>query len=226
MSKKLDLTNKKFGRLTALKKIDKNKFGKILWDCECECGNHCICIASELQCGKRVSCGCGMSKTKSEIYGWLGMGDTNFYKNWQNMRNRCYKKDNKAYNNYGGRGIKICDEWIGENGFNNFYNWAINSGYNNEKLPSGYNKLTLDRIDNSKDYSPKNCRWVTRNIQQLNTRRNHRLTFNGKTQTIKEWSDELGLPFGTISSRINTRKWSPEKALSTPLLRHRIKVYE
>ena len=125
------------------------------------------------------------------------------------MKQRCYNKNSKSYKNYGGRGIKICDEWLSkENGFLNFYNWAINNGYNSN--------LSIDRIDNNGNYEPSNCRWVNNLIQSNNRRNNRKLTFNGDTLNISEWAKKYNLTISTINHRLD-RGWSVEKTLTTPL---------
>lgn len=111
------------------------------------------------------------------------------------MKGRCLNKSDANYNSYGGRGIIICDEWLGENGFINFYNWAISNGYSEE--------LSIDRIDNNGNYEPNNCRWVSDVIQCNNRRTNRFLTAFGKKQTIAEWSRETGINRATIVYRMN-----------------------
>ena len=84
----------------------------------------------------------------------------NLYRRWHDMKNRCYNENNCNYKYYGEKGIKVCDEWLGKKGYNNFKKWALENGYKKE--------LSLDRIDNDKNYSPKNCRWVNQRIQNIN----------------------------------------------------------
>lgn len=86
----------------------------------------------------------------------------NLYQRWNAMKNRCYNPNTCYYKNYGARGIKVCDEWLGEDGYNNFKKWALKNGYKKE--------LSLDRIDNNGDYNPNNCRWTTERIQNINKR--------------------------------------------------------
>ena len=86
----------------------------------------------------------------------------NLYKRWIDMKSRCYNPNSCNYKNYGARGIKVCDEWLGKDGYNNFEKWALKNGYKKE--------LSLDKIDNNGDYSPNNCRWTTRRIQNINKR--------------------------------------------------------
>jgi hypothetical protein len=122
------------------------------------------------------------------------------------MLDRCYKTFSIKYNNYGGRGIIVCDEWKSE--FINFYNWAVANGYKDG--------LTIDRIDNDGNYEPNNCRWVTYKRQARNRRSNHLLTFKGETKPIVEWSEIVGIKADTIWHRLESGK-NIEYALTTPL---------
>lgn len=119
------------------------------------------------------------------------------------MRRRCLNTKCKDYKNYGGRGITICDEWL--KGFCAFQRWALSNGY--------CKGLTLERIDNSKGYSPLNCKWATRYEQSRNTRVNAVYTHNGKTQNVAEWSRQTGIKAVTICTRLS-RGWSIERALT------------
>ena len=128
---------------------------------------------------------------------------TKLYKRWTSMKNRCYNKKDPRYNDWGGRGIVVCNEW--KDDFEAFYNWSINNGYQDD--------LSIDRIDNNKGYSPDNCQWVDRKIQNRNTRRNHYITINGETHCISEWCDILGLKYTKIIQRINRHHWPIKQAL-------------
>ena len=124
------------------------------------------------------------------------------------MKDRCYNSNNQEYKHYGGRGITICEEWQTPHSWKGgkaFKKWALENGY--------ADNLTLDRIDVNKGYSPENCRWVSMKEQQNNKRNNRVITYNGKTQTIAQWSRETGIPFKTIQNRLN-RHLSAEKVLS------------
>ncbi|MDT0753979.1 hypothetical protein [Mammaliicoccus sciuri] len=94
------------------------------------------------------------------------------------MKGRCYSIKTHAYHRYGGRGIKVCDEWL--NDFTNFYNWSIQNGYKKG--------LTLDRVDNNGNYAPSNCRWATKEEQANNTSKNVNLVYKGEIKTASEWS--------------------------------------
>ena len=111
-----------------------------------------------------------------------------------------------AYKWYGERGITICDEWKGTQGFIKFYEWSLANGYSDE--------LSIDRIDNNKGYSPNNCRWTTKIIQANNTRANRYLTHNGETHTIADWARIAKMPYSTFAQRINKLGWDIEKAMT------------
>ena len=126
---------------------------------------------------------------------------------WSNMLDRCNSATHKAYKDYGARGITVCKEW--KEDFMTFFMWAMKEGYRNG--------LSLDRIDNNKGYNPMNCRWVTMKEQSNNRRSNHLLTFNGKTQTMQQWADEVGINYWTLRDRLARCHWSIEKALTQPI---------
>lgn len=162
-----------------------------------------------LKSGGVRSCGCLAKEIHSIRCKELGLArathkksNTRLYKIYSNMKDRCYNKNNYAYKDYGLRGITICKEWLED--FNAFYEWAINNGYKDN--------LTIDRRDNNSGYSPNNCRWITRTEQCLNTRYNKVITYNNKTQTLKEWTDELRLPYSKIWERLH-RGWDFERAI-------------
>lgn len=131
------------------------------------------------------------------------MSETRINRIWLRMRNRCNNKNNEQYKNYGGRGIKVCDEWLNkDNGFMNFYNWAINNGYKEN--------LTIDRIDVNGDYEPNNCRWITMFDQQSNKRNNRFIEYYGKIYTVSQLSRYLKINKDTLIKRINNN-WKMEE---------------
>jgi len=135
-----------------------------------------------------------------------GLKKTRRYEIWCGMKKRCHNKNSSRYKDYGGRGIFICREW--KNNFKAFYEWSGENAYNKN--------LLIDRIDNDKGYSPSNCRWVT-NIENCNNSRvNRPITYNGKTQTLREWSWETGIKYKTIRSRINMG-WKLEDVFLIPV---------
>ena len=128
------------------------------------------------------------------------------HNSWRSMKARCLNKNIEAYKNYGGRGILICQEWV-----NNFAQFCSDMG----ARPEG---TSLGRRDNSKGYSPDNCRWETDDQQKNNTRQNVLIEHNGKTQTATQWAKDIGIQPGTLLKRINQYKKSPEEALTVDRL--------
>lgn len=126
------------------------------------------------------------------------------YVAWKNMKSRC-KRPRLEHGESHYSKITYCEEW---ERFEPFYEWAMNNGYNKS--------LKLDRIDNEKGYSPDNCRFITNKENSNNRSDNKLITFNGKTQTISQWAEELGIKYSTLTSRLNKLKWSEEKALTAP----------
>lgn len=198
MGKFQDLSGSKFGKLTAIKVAYKNKNGESVWECVCDCGNVVNVVCSNLKNGHSTSCGCYKkicSITHNET-------KTRLHRIWSGIKSRCYNPKKPNYKNWGGRGIKMCDEW--KFSYENFRNWALNNGYQEN--------LTIDRIDNNKAYEPSNCRWATNKEQCNNKRNNHLLTKDKETHTISEWSDIIGISAKTIQRRI-TNKMPIEKIL-------------
>ena len=129
------------------------------------------------------------------------------------MRNRCYDKNRKCYPSYGGRGIKVCDEWLHD--YAAFREWAMRSGYD-PNAPRGM--CTLDRIDNDGDYCPENCRWVSMDVQRWNKHDSWKLEYKGKVINLREASLVAGITENTIRCRIK-RGWSVERAIEQPARR-------
>jgi hypothetical protein len=131
-----------------------------------------------------------------------GMSKTRFYKIWKGIINRCNNKNNYGYQNYGGRGIRVNNNWLV---FENFYRDMF-EGYDDN--------LSIDRIDNNGDYKKENCHWVSQKIQNLNYSRNRIIEFRNKKQTLKEWADEKGIKWDCLFMRLK-KGWSIEKSLLT-----------
>ncbi len=209
MSKRIDLTGEKFDRLKVISYVGTNKNGQALWQCECKCGKKIVTKGKYLRNGDTKSCGCLVkevaSKRMNERNTKHGKRNTRLYAIWHGMKQRTQEKTNKAYEKYGGRGIKLCEEW---NDFNKFEKWALENGY--------MHSLTLDRKDNDGDYCPQNCRWTTYKTQANNRSNNVVIEYNGETKTVSQWAEEKGLRSDTLRSRLN-RGWDITNALETPV---------
>ncbi len=129
-----------------------------------------------------------------------GMKDSRAYSSWQNAKSRVTNPNNPAWRNYGGRGITMCTEWAGD--FQAFY----------ADMGDPDVGMTLDRIDVNGPYSPDNCRWADRKTQGRNQRDNLLITSGGRTQTLADWAEELGINYWTLHSRVR-RGWSDERVL-------------
>ena len=158
-----DLTGKRFGRLTVVRRISPVG-SKVRWLCRCDCGTMKDVIAYELTSGKTRSCGCLQAESRHLRKVPNGKG-TRLYNVWKSMKGRCYTPSCSSYKYYGARGIKVCDEW--KDDYQAFYEWAMTSGYDPD-APQG--KCTIDRINVDGDYEPSNCRWVDATTQNANRR--------------------------------------------------------
>ncbi len=208
MSKPIDLTGQKFGRLTIIRRINDDKRGQSYWLCKCNCGEEKVIHGSSLKNGGTKSCGClrkeqlversikhGHSKRENK---------SRTYRSWQHMKERCININCKDYKYYGDRGITVCERWM------EFTNFLEDMG----EAPAG---LQLERGNNDLGYYKENCLWTTSRNQACNRRNNHLITFDDKTQTMIEWSEETHIPYDVLKLRINRYGWSIEMALTTPV---------
>ena len=206
MGQPLNLIGEKYGRLTVVERAE-NMGVQTAWRCVCDCGNKITVRTNSLRTGNTRSCGC-LHQDSPDKHIIHGLCNHPLYSVWYGIKARCNNPSSMNYPRYGARGIKVCDAW--ENDFLTFYEWSIRSGWEHG--------LTIDRIDNDGDYCPENCRWVTHEVQNNNTRNNVNITYNGKTQTITQWANELGINESTLRKRIS-RGWDIDKALSTKVVK-------
>lgn len=201
-----DLLGQRFGKLTVIQLLPDRSHKEKHWLCECDCGSKYVAKSSSLvhglttQCHKCAMAQVGVSNTKH------GCEPRKLHEAYNNMLTRCYNSNYFLFRRYGGRGIKVCDDW--RESYINFRDWALVNGWE----PG----LSLDRIDNNKDYCPENCTWSTV-IEQANNRSNNRyLAYRGETDTMANWSRRTGIPYWELQRRLDKAGMSIEEALSMP----------
>lgn len=215
----VDITGKKFGRLTVVKRVENDKYGTARWKCICKCGGETITSTGHLRSGHTKSCGCYAKEVAYE----KSLKNNKFYKHGlfknkdyirishilNTMKKRCYNENCDSYKYYGKKGVIICEDWLDkENGLMNFYDWSMQNGYKED--------LTIDRIDVNGNYEPSNCRWATYKEQANNKTNNHWITYNGETYTISQWAEKLKIKKSVLIDRLS-RKWDVERAFNQPV---------
>lgn len=199
-----DLSGLKIDRLQVIGVSHRGGYEGRMWyyKCLCDCGNECVKSHNYLTRKNRKdkSCGCAHLENTIKQFKKHGHSRTREYRIWSGIKLRCLNPIASHYDIYGGRGIKMCDRWL-----NSFENFLTDMGY----APSP--KHSIDRINNDGDYTPENCRWATQKEQLNNTSRTIHITYNGKTQTLKQWSEELGLNYSMVRHHFRYRGRSLEE---------------
>jgi len=204
-----DLTGQRFGRLE-VKSFEKITISGPKWICKCDCGTSRAVLGCSLKKGRTKSCGC-LNAELAKARGFKhGLCETKSYAAWRGMKDRCSNPLNPGWENYGGRGIKVCERWA--NSFEDFYD--------DMGEPPSPNH-SIDRINVNGHYEPKNCRWATVSEQSVNKRNNRILKKDGKAQCMSQWAEDLGISKYTIWNRITKLGWDEEKALTTPVRKKR-----
>jgi len=204
----INLSGMVFSRLTVLG-YHGSVSGRSYWTCKCECGIIKPIRGTHLSGGLTVSCGCyNYDKSFESKHGHAKGGTVSrTYSTWCGMNARCYNVNDRFYNDYGSRGIKVCDRWR-----HDFKAFLSDMG----EKPKG---TTIDRYpDNDGDYCPENCRWATPSEQANNRRSNNVIVVNGESKTIAQWAKGSGLSPYSIRRRIYRLGWTAEKAVKTPIL--------
>lgn len=202
----IDITNQIFDRLTVLHRVENNIDGDAMWLCECSCGSTRIVKGGSLRSKTTRSCGCLFEEIRSGGTATThGQSQTSEYSVWSAMKQRCNNENIAHYDNYGGRGISVCNRWNVS-----FETFISDMG----RRPS--RSHTIERIDNNGNYEPSNCKWATYAEQNRNKRDNVYVTINGKTMVAEDWGKQHGLPRSIVSNRIKIGM-THEEAVYTPL---------
>jgi len=199
-----NLIGRKFGRLTILRLKGRLR-GRRAAVFKCECGTKIHRALGRVTCGFLKSCGClaidAVRKAKT-THGEGGI-ETPEYNAWASAKSRCYRKKDASYARYGGVGITMCERWL-----HSYKNFLADMG----RRPTPQH--SLDRKKNNLGYNPKNCRWSSKKEQVRNRAVTRRITFIGKTLTLKEWSEITGITYNTIFGRLK-RGWKAKRILTS-----------
>jgi hypothetical protein len=209
--RRIDRAGTVFGEWTAIKDVGRyENNGDRLWLCKCSCGQTSTIAGASLRSGLSKSCGCKKGAFITAGLTKHGRTSTPEYRTWSAMRGRCCNPKNKSYYLYGGRGIRVCSEWL-----ESFETFFADMG------PRPSTKHSIDRIATNGNYEKSNCRWATPVVQARNRRLVRHVKFNGQALTIMEWSEITGIDYSTIKARLK-RKWPAELALTIPTIdKHR-----
>ena len=189
-NKQRDITEKKFGKLTALSFEYRDDKHRHFWKFRCDCGNEIVLRKSSVTSGNTSQCReCSLKERKIKAT-THGMSKTRLYREWSWMLQRCELATSTSYERYGALGISVCEEW---HSFEVFAKWALENGYSD--------KLTIDRIDSKGNYEPNNCRWAGVIEQNNNQKSNVSFEYKGETHTLAEWARLYGIKYHCFYAR-------------------------
>ena len=211
-----DISGNKYGRLNVIN-LAYIKKGSSYYNCKCDCGNECIIERRNLVAGLTKSCGCYSREVHSNMLKTHGMSKTRIFRIWQHIKDRCLNPNNDEFNNYGGRGIFVCKEWL--DAFENFYNDMGEDYYKNAEI-YGEENISINRINNDDGYYKGNCCWATRSEQQNNQRGNVIVTINGNNYTLLEAYKLFAIPglsYQLVRTRYIYLNWNIIDALVVPV---------
>ena len=192
----------RYGRLVVIEVCQERHYGKnLVWLCKCDCGKEHKAVGLYLRKGTTKSCGCLRNELSAKRMTKHGKVGTKVYDVWHAMMQRCYRETHEYYHRYGGRGIKVCDQW---HDFQNFYN----------DMGDPKQGLSLERVDNNGNYSLENCKRATNKEQGKNKSTNRWIEFNGERLNSSTWSEKLGITQQCLYKRL--KKFDIEKALTMP----------
>jgi len=180
-----NLIGKEFNSLRVIAFSHKDQYGSLMWLCRCQCGRETVVRSTALKRGDIKSCGC-QSKSRKH-----GLNKHKLYNVWQGIKTRCSNPKSNRYKYYGGKGVKICEEWLD---FSVFFNWAISHGYREG--------LTLDRKNRDANYEPENCQWVSYQQQNLHKSDQKRIIYQNAEYTVKEVAKLTKIPESTLYHRL------------------------
>jgi hypothetical protein len=193
IGKFIDLKGEKFGRLTVIEKAE-NRGNYVMWYCECDCGKDAVISSIHLRDGQSKSCGCLRKELARDNQTKHGMSNTRFYRIWKAMISRCTNPKDRCYDIYGGKGVSVCDEWLG---FIAFRNDMLES-YNIHSQKYGEENTSIDRIDSDGDYILANCRWATNLEQARNTSSKSGHKGVQRSSDDKKWIANIGINYKLV----------------------------
>lgn len=202
MSKFIDITGKRFNKLTVLS-LYKKENGIPVWKCKCDCGNITYVRGKNLKSGAVKSCGCMLYATKNKTH---GESKTHLYQQWYKMKYRCENPHDRAYKWYGARGIRVCNDW---QTFEGFKKWV--------ELTRPNPAYTIERKNVDGNYCPENCIWIPLSEQANNRTTAVIITYNNETMSLTDWCKKLNVRYRLVHNRMYKLGWDFEKAINTPV---------